>query len=48
MSSKELSDNLAFLSAQQLLNSLVENNVLTEKEAEQVRKELIRRLRPTI
>ena len=48
MTRNELSDNLTFVSAVQMLRHLTEENVLTEVEAEKVRAELARRLRPTI
>ena len=48
MTRTELSDNLSFLSALQMLASLVSDRLLTESEAEMVRQELKRRLRPTV
>ncbi len=48
MTRSELTDNLTFVSAVQMLRHLTEDNVLTEAEAEKVRAELVRRLRPTI
>ena len=48
MTPKELSDNLEFIAALQMLSILVSRNALAESEAELVRKELKRRLRPTI
>lgn len=48
MTHTELTDNLMFLAAEQMLQSLVEQALLTEDEAQMVRKELKRRLRPTI
>lgn len=48
MTQTELSDNLSFLSALQMLASLVSDRLLTESEAETVRQELKRRLRPTV
>ena len=48
MTRSELTDNLTFASAVQMLRHLTEENMLTEAEAEKVRAELERRLRPTI
>lgn len=48
MSHSELTDNLTFVSAVQMLRHLTEDNVLTEAEAEKVQAELVRRLRPTL
>ena len=48
MTRSELTDNLTFVSAVQMLRHLTEDNVLTEAEAEKVRTELVRRLRPTV
>ena len=48
MTHSELTDNLTFVSAVQMLRQLTADNVLTEAEAEKVRTELVRRLRPTI
>ena len=48
MTHTELEDNLVFLAAEQMLAGLVEKNLLSTEEAEQVQKELRRRLRPTI
>ena len=48
MTHSELTDNLTFVSAVQILRRLTEDNVLTEAEAEKVRAELVRRLRPTV
>ncbi len=48
MTRNEISDNLTFVSAVQMLRQLTEENVLTEAEAEKVRAELERRLRPTV
>ncbi len=44
----ELQDNLAFLSALQMLKRLVERKMMTENEAESVQRELKKRLRPTV
>jgi len=48
MTYTELTDNLSFLSALQMLSRLAAAGMLTEKETEKVREELKRRLRPTI
>ncbi len=48
MSSTELIDNITFLAAEQMLKCLIEANALKQEEAQMVRKELKRRLRPTI
>lgn len=48
MSSTELSDNLTFLSALQMLERLVGKGLLTDAEAETARNDLRQRLRPTI
>ena len=48
MTRKELSDNLAFLSALQLLEGLAAAGKLTNEEKEKAREELERRLRPTL
>lgn len=48
MTHTELQDNLAFLSALQMLKRLAEAEALTEEEAWSVWKELNKRLRPTI
>ena len=48
MTKNELTDNLTFLSALQMLGRLVQRKMLTEDEAEAARQELKRRLRPTI
>ncbi len=48
MTHTELSDNLSFFSALQMLATLVSEKLLTENEAEAVRQELKRRLRPTV
>ena len=48
MTHSELTDNLTFVSAVQMLRHLTEDNVLTEAEAEKVQAELVRRLRPTL
>ena len=48
MTNAELADNLTFLAAEKMLKCLVKAEALTEEEAQTVRKELKRRLRPTI
>lgn len=48
MTRKELSDNLTFLSALRLLEQLAEQGVLSDMETQKVRRELERRLRPTL
>ena len=48
MSSTELSDNLTFLSALQMLERLVGKGLLTDAEAETARNKLKQRLRPTV
>lgn len=48
MTKKELTDNLTFLSALGLLEQLVVRRLLTPEEAEKVKRELDRRLRPTL
>ena len=48
MTGKEISDNLTFLSAQRLLEQLMERSLLTPEEEERAEGELRRRLRPTL
>jgi hypothetical protein len=48
MTTKELADNAAFLSAMQMLEGLLEQKLLSPAEAERARTELKRRLRPTL
>lgn len=48
MTHTELTDNLSYLSAMQMLSRLAAAEMLTEEETEKVRQELKRRLRPTI
>ncbi len=48
MSKTELTDNLTFASAVQMLKQLVAQGLLTGAEGEITRKELERKLRPTI
>ena len=48
MTAKELTDNITFLSALQMLERLMEKKLLSPAEVEQTRTELKRRLRPTL
>ena len=48
MTTTELTDNLTFVSALQMLERLVSKDFLTGTEAHRVRRELERRLRPTL
>ena len=48
MTHTELTDDLTFIAAEEMLQRLVAKSALTEEEAWQVRKELKKRLRPTI
>ena len=48
MTKKELADNITFLSAMKLLDSITAQKLLSSDEAERVRAELKRRLRPTL
>ena len=48
MSKSELTDNLTFASALQMLKRLVEQGLLTADEEALTRRELERRLRPTL
>jgi len=48
MSKTELADNLTFLSALEQLKLLLAKGILTEPEAAQARRELERKLRPTL
>ncbi len=48
MSTSELTDNFVFASALQMLKRLVEQGLLTAAEAALTRKELERKLRPTL
>ena len=48
MSKSELTDNLTFVSALQMLKRLVEQGILTADEETLTRKELERKLRPTL
>ena len=48
MTTTELTDNLTFVSALQMVERLIAKNLLTVAEAQRTRKELERRLRPTL
>lgn len=48
MTHPELIDNLSYYSALQMLYSLSTAEILTDAEAENVREELKRRLRPSV
>lgn len=48
MTHTELTDDLTFIAAEEMLQRLVAKSVLTEEEAWQVRKELKKQLRQTI
>ena len=48
MTHTELKDNLALIAAEKMLQRLVAKSALSEEEAWQVRKELKKRLRPTV
>ena len=48
MSKSELTDNLTFASALQMLKQLVEQGLLTADEGALTRRELERKLRPTL
>ena len=48
MSKSELTDNLTFLSALQMLKQLVQQGLLTTDEGELTKRELERKLRPTL
>lgn len=48
MTKKELTDNLTFLSALGLLERLAGQGLLTPEETEKVKRELDRRIRPTL
>ena len=48
MSKTELTDNLTFASALQMLKQLVEQGLLTADEGTLTRRELERKLRPTL
>ena len=48
MSKTEFTDNLTFASALQMLKQLVEQGLLTADEGDLTRRELERKLRPTL
>ena len=48
MSKSELTDNLTFVSALQMLKQLIEQGILTADEGTLTRMELERKLRPTL
>ncbi len=48
MTTKELADNVTFLSAMQMLERMLEQKLLSPAEAEKAKSELKRRLRPTL
>lgn len=48
MTTKELTDNITFLSALRMLERMTEQNLLSPAEAEQAKTELKRQLRPTL
>lgn len=48
MSKSELTDNLTFLSALQMLRQLIQQGLLSADEGVLTRKELERKLRPTL
>ena len=48
MTTKELTNNITFLSALRMLERMREQNLLSQTETERVRSELKRRLRPTL
>ena len=48
MSTTELTDNLTFLSALQMLRQLTQQGLLTDTEGVLTRRELERKLRPTL
>ena len=48
MTKTELTDNLTFVSALQMLRQLVEQGLLTADEGALTRRELERKLRPTL
>ena len=48
MTKNELTDNLTFVSALQMLKQLVEQGLLTANEGALTRRELERKLRPTL
>lgn len=48
MTRKELSDNLLFLAALEVLERLADQGRLSQEEAKQARRELERQVRPTV
>ena len=48
MSTAEMSDNLAYLSALSMVKRLADKGLLTEEEAESVRSGLAEQFRPTV
>ena len=48
MTRKELSDNLLYIAALGMLERLAGQGLLNEKETEQARRELERKVRPTV
>lgn len=48
MTSKELTDNLTFLSALRLLGRLAAKGLITSSEQQNARRELEKKLRPTL
>lgn len=48
MTTKELTDNVTFLSALRMLERMLERKLLSQAEAERARAELKQRLRPTL
>ena len=48
MSTTELTDNLTFLSALQMLRQLTQQGLLTDNEGALTRRELEQKLRPTL
>ena len=48
MTTKELRDNVTFLSALRMLEGMAERKLLSEAEMERAKAELKRRLRPTL
>ena len=48
MTRKELSDNLLFLAALEMLERLADQGRLSQEEAEQASRELERQVRPTV
>ena len=48
MTTKELTDNITYLSALQMLERMKKQNLLSQAETERVETEMKRRLRPTL